>query len=80
MKTIKASRPRKFEISTGGYSGPYFEVAYQNGELLYGKSPYPGIGLNVIEQPDDQSWEKILASLQKIDIFPILYQYLLIMH
>jgi hypothetical protein len=69
LKTIKAIRPRKLELSIGGYPGPYFDVSFRNGQLLYGKSIAPGDNIELIEQPDDKAWQDFLATIQKIDIW-----------
>ncbi len=67
--TIKAPRPRKLEISIGGYPDGYYTVAYRNKRLLYSHGYGSDEALSEIEQPSDEQWQSFLAEINRFKVW-----------
>lgn len=65
---IKAPRPRKLEISIGGYPDGYFSLVYRDKVLRYKEASWNS-DLVEIEQPTEAQWQTYLSELNRLKVW-----------
>ena len=65
---IKAPRPRKLEISIGGYPDGYFNLIYRDKTLFYQAAGWDK-DLVEIEQPTEEQWQAFLSELNRLKVW-----------